>query len=448
MKIPVSPSLSPLAPTPSPAQVAWLNRAFAVFVHFGTNTFTNREWGDGQAPASSFHPTHLDANQWAQVAKAAGAKALVLTAKHHDGFCLWPSAYTDYSVKYSPWKNGQGDVVREFVDACRRYDLVPGLYLSPWDRHEATYGNSPAYNQFYLNQLTELLTQYGELGEIWFDGACGEGPNGKRQVYDWLAFFETCHRLQPNAVLFGDGGTDVRWVGNERGTAGIPNWASVDSTLIRFPGDAGAAQATDAHAAQLVHAQQLQHGNATGDTFRPAEVDVSIRPGWFYHTSEDDAVRSTENLFELYFHSVGRNSGLLLNIPPTPEGRFHAVDVQRMTAFGQRLAQCFKQDCFEDAQINYAEGTYTITLPEPRSFNILRLAEPIELGQRISRHTVRYRTADGTWAWLTDGDTVGAQWLHRFLPVTTSQLKIIIHAQRGSDPAPLSEIAAFAYPQG
>ncbi|MGI5868413.1 MAG: alpha-L-fucosidase, partial [Kiritimatiellia bacterium] len=191
MKIAVPSTLSPLAPTPSPAQLAWHDRAFAIFVHFGTNTFTNREWGDGQAPASVFNPAALDADQWAAAAQAAGAKAMVLTAKHHDGFCLWPSAFTDYSVKSSPWKEGKGDVVREFVDACRRHDLSPGLYLSPWDRHEPTYGDSAAYNAFYLAQLDELLTQYGELGEIWFDGACGEGPNGKRQQYDWPAFFET-----------------------------------------------------------------------------------------------------------------------------------------------------------------------------------------------------------------------------------------------------------------
>ena len=444
MEITVPESLEPLAPLPTPAQLAWQRRAFAIFVHFGTNTFTHREWGDGQAPASVFNPAALDADQWAAAAQAAGAKAMVLTAKHHDGFCLWPSAYTDYSVKSSPWRNGQGDVVRDFVDACRRHGLVPGLYLSPWDRHEPAYGDSAAYNAFYLAQLEELLTRYGELGEIWFDGACGEGANGKRQQYDWNAFFETCRRLQPHAVTFGDGGTDVRWIGNERGVAGDPNWCAVDASLARFPGDAGADRPMDARAVQLAMADQLQHGTPDGDVWRPGEVDVSIRPGWFHHAEEDGCVRSVSNLVDLHFRSIGRNASLLLNVPPTPAGRFHDTDVKRLQEFGRRMASLFANDVFADARVEAAGDAFEVVLPEPRAFGILRLAEPIALGQRVARHCVRYREASGAWAWLLDGDTIGNQRLHRFEPVVTDRLRVEISRHRGDAPAPLSEISAFA----
>lgn len=437
-------TLPPLAPLPSPAQLAWQQRAFSLFVHFGTNTFTDREWGDGQAPAAVFNPTALDASQWAATAKAAGARAMILTAKHHDGFCLWPTATTDYSVAASPWKDGRGDVVRECVDACRAHGLVPGLYLSPWDRHEPSYGDSPAYNAFYLAQLTELLTQYGELGEIWFDGACGEGPDGRRQQYDWLAFFDTCHRLQPNAVIFGDGGTDVRWIGNERGIAGDPNWCMVDSSLVRFPGDAGADRPMDARALKLSVSRQLQHGDPGGDVWRPGEVDVSIRPGWFYHEEEDGRVRSLPNLVDLYFRSVGRNASLLLNVPPTPGGRFHDTDVRRLTEFGARLNALFADDLLADARADISGDTVEIILPTPRRFGILRLAEPIASGQRIRRHCVRFRETGGTWAWLVDGDTIGHQRLHRFEPVVTDRLRVELTALQDDAPAALAEIAAFA----
>ncbi len=448
MNIPFAPPPAPLHPLPTPAQLAWQHRSFSLFVHFGTNTFTGSEWGDGQASPSVFNPTAFDADQWAATARAAGATAMVLTAKHHDGFCLWPTETTPYSVKHAPWNAGAGDVVGAFVAACRRHGLVPGLYLSPWDRHEPRYGDSPAYNAFYLAQLEELLTRYGELGEIWFDGACGEGPDGRRQQYDWPAFFACCHRLQPQAVVFGDGGTDVRWIGNERGVAGDPNWCMVDSTRIRYPGDAGADRPVDARAAALDMARELQHGDEQGDVWRPGEVDVSIRPGWFYHAAEDGCVRSLSNLIALYFRSVGRNASLLLNVPPTPEGRFHAVDVARLTAFGRWLRTRLSEDVLAGAAVAVDDQAVEIRLPAPRRLDTLRLAEPLEWGQRVRRHRVRIREADGSWGWLIDGDTIGHCRLHRFEPVLTAGVRIETTARRGEPPAPLAEVSGFCVSAG
>src|SRR5687767_8658458 len=253
-------------PRPSAAQLAWQREELAMFLHFGPNTFTDREWGDGREDPRIFAPAALDARQWARTARAAGFRAMVLTAKHHDGFCLWPSATTTHTVAHSPWRGGAGDVVREFVDACRAEGLRAGLYLSPWDRNHPTYGDSPRYNDVYAAQLTELLTRYGPLAEVWFDGANGEGPNGKRQVYDWPRVWGLVRRHQPDAVVFSDAGPDVRWCGNERGVAGDPNWSTVDPAAVPFPGATGP---------RIIPA--LQHGDPAGTVWRPAEADVSIR---------------------------------------------------------------------------------------------------------------------------------------------------------------------------
>src|ERR1043166_406092 len=282
-------------PLPSPSQLRWQQDELALFCHFGVNTFTDREWGDGQEEPAIFTPANLDARQWARAAKAGGFRAMILTAKHHDGFCLWPTATTKHSVASSQFRGGQGDVVREFVDAARAEGLRPGLYLSPWDRNNSTYGDSPRYNDLYCDQLTELLTRYGPLAEVWFDGANGEGPNGKRQVYDWPRVWALVRKLQPDAVMFSDAGPDVRWCGNERGIAGDPNWSTVDPSVVSAPGVSG--PGVDA---------MLQHGDPKGTVWRPAEADVSIRKGWFYHPADDATVRSVDNLVELYLSSVGR----------------------------------------------------------------------------------------------------------------------------------------------
>ncbi len=441
MKFPIPTHIGPIDPHPTRAQLAWQQREFAIFVHFGVNTFTNREWGDGTEDPSIFNPTALDADQWALAAKQAGAGHMVLTAKHHDGFCLWPSRFTEHSVKNSPWKSGRGDVVREFCDACRRHGIKPGLYLSPWDRHENTYGVSTVYNRFYLNQLRELLTEYGELAEIWFDGACGEGPSGKRQAYDWPAIFKMCKELQPNAVVFGDGGSDVRWIGNERGFAGDPNWSMVDPNLIRFPGDAGADRAMDARAKSLEISAQLQHGNSDGSIWRPGECDVSIRPGWFYHESEDQIVRSIENLVELYFNSVGRNAFLLLNIPPSPNGLFHEIDVARLIGFRKHLNKLFSKDLSANASSRQSGTKIELLFKSPVEINILKLREPIELGQRIKRYRVHYQSVDNQWNWLLDGDTIGQIKLDRFPTITAKALRIDYGTDHSA--AFISEISLF-----
>jgi alpha-L-fucosidase len=427
MRFEIAGLVAPHGPIPTASQVVWQRGEFAIFVHFGMNTFSGREWGDGTESPAMFNPTNLDARQWAAAAKAAGASHLILTAKHHDGFCLWPSAYTEHSVRSSPWRSGRGDLIREFVDACRLHGLKAGLYLSPWDRHERTYGDSPAYNAFYLNQLRELLTNYGQLCEIWFDGACAEGPNGRRQVYDWEAFFKTCQALQPGAVTFGDGGTDVRWIGNERGVAGDPNWSTVDPRLIRYPGDSGIDQANDAIARGAVFSRQLQNGVAGGSVWQPGESDVSIRPGWFYHESEDQAVRSVENLIDLYFKSVGRNSMLLLNIPPTKEGLFHQIDVDRLRTFRSRLDQIFSPDLTEGARVIHTDGrTIEIRFQTPVDFDVIGLEEHIELGQRVGAYRVFYQDTAGIWQWLIEGHTIGCKKLDRFDSVTAIAIKLVI----------------------
>ncbi|MFH1943331.1 MAG: alpha-L-fucosidase, partial [bacterium] len=256
----------PYGPIPSPCQLTWHELEYCAFIHFNMNTFTDREWGDGTEDPEQFKPTELDCRQWARVCKEAGMKGIILTAKHHDGFCLWPSKFTEHTVKNSPWREGKGDVLRELSEACREFGLKFGVYLSPWDRREPSYGDSPRYNQHFKNQLTEVLTQYGDIFEVWFDGACGEGPNGKRQVYDWPGFIDVVRKHQPGAVIFSDGGPDVRWVGNENGFANPTNWSLLRRDEV-YPGY------PDYH--------ELTSGHADGTHWVPAECDVSIRPSWY-----------------------------------------------------------------------------------------------------------------------------------------------------------------------
>jgi len=401
------------------AQLAWQRDERALFIHFGVNTFTNREWGEGSESPAIFNPTRLDPRQWARVAKVAGFRALVLTAKHHDGFCLWPSALTDHTVASSPWRDGHGDVVREFVDACRAEGLGAGLYLSPWDRHEPCYGDSPRYNDFYVAQLTELLTRYGALNEIWFDGANGEGPNGRRQVYDWPRIFGTVRRLQPGAVMFSDAGPDVRWIGNERGSAGEPNWSTIDPAAVPAPGADGPG---------IIEA--LQHGDPAGTVWRPAEADVSIRPGWFWHPEEDDRVRGVDDLTELYFASVGRNAKLLLNVPPTTEGLLHQTDIARLTGFDDRLQQLFTEDLARNARPRWRSGPgftghWEIDLGREVGVGLASLQEEIEGGQSIARYRLE-GWAGGAWQLLSRGATIGYRRLDRFPMARISRVRLTI----------------------
>ena len=314
------------SPTPTPQQLAWQRHELIAFAHFGINTFTDREWGDGKEDPGLFNPTDFDARQWAAALHAAGVKLLILTAKHHDGFCLWPSRFTEHSVKNSPWRNGQGDVVREVVDALREREIRVGLYLSPWDRNQPWYGDSPKYNEYFRNQLGELLGNYGVIDEVWFDGACGEGPNGKKQEYDWTSYYALVRERQP-AALIAICGPDIRWVGNESGVA-----RENESSVVQ----------RDGHLA-----------------WHPAECDVSIRPGWFYHPAEDAKVKSLPTLVDIYFKSVGRNSVLLLNIPPDRRGRIADADVVRLQELDPRLSKYrleYRLDPAEPWQVAY-EGT-------------------------------------------------------------------------------------------
>ena len=420
----------PRRPVPSPAQLAWQREELAIFLHFGVNTFADREWGDGTEDPAIFNPAALDARQWARTARAAGFRMMILTAKHHDGFCLWPTETTRHSVASSPWRGGQGDLVREFVEACRAEQLRVGLYLSPWDRNHPTYGDSPHYNDVYIAQLTELLTRYGPIAEMWFDGANGEGPNGKRQVYDWPRVFGTVKRLQPEAVIFSDAGPDVRWCGNERGEAGDPNWSTVDPAAVPFPGATGDG---------IIAA--LQHGHPNGSVWRPAESDVSIRPGWFYHPAQDDKVRDGDNLFQLYLKSVGRNSKLLLNVPPTRDGLLHEHDIASLMAFRDRRS-AFNDRGVVPPEIRRQRNIRSFYLPREMTIDGVRLAENINNGQTVSRYLVLGCTDSGcNDVMLSSGTTIGYAKIDRFGPRTVRLLRIVL--PEGREPPP--ELSVLAY---
>ena len=406
-------------PVPSRQQVAWQRDELAIFLHFGVNTFTDREWGDGTENPAIFAPAALDARQWTRAAHAAGAKAAILTAKHHDGFCLWPTKLTSHSVASSPWRGGRGDLVREFVDACRADGLKPGLYLSPWDRHEPRYGDSPRYNDFYCDQLTELLTHYGEIHEVWFDGANGEGPNGKKQEYDWPRVWSLVRRLQPNAVMFSDAGPDARWIGNERGVAGDPNWSTVDPAVVPVPGASGRA----------VRAM-LQNGDSAGSVWRAGEADVSIRPGWFNHPAEDARVKTVDALVDLYFSSVGRNAKLLLNVPPTRDGLLHDTDVARLAGMRTAIDRMFAENLAAHRRARWQvtgnrTATLDVDLGAPAAVGLVDLREDITRGQVIARYTIEGRT-DGDWQTLAQGTTIGCRKLDRCEPVTSRHLRVTI----------------------
>jgi len=407
---------------PSRAQLEWQRDELAMFLHFGVNTFTDREWGDGKESPVIFNPLALDARQWARTARAAGFRALILTAKHHDGFCLWPTKTTTHSVAASPWRGGNGDLVREFVDACRAERLRPGLYLSPWDRNNPHYGDSPRYNDLYADQLTELLTRYGPLAEVWFDGANGEGPNGKKQQYDWPRVWAHVRKLQPNAVMFSDAGPDVRWNGNENGTAGDPNWSTVDPARVPFPGVSGPG---------VIDA--LQHGDPMGTVWRPAEADVSIRPGWFHHPVEDARVKSAQTLMNLYLRSVGRNAKLLLNVPPTREGVLHDTDVSCLMQFAERRRAAFAVDVARGRKLAWRwtgpnAMTGEIDLGRDATIGHVRLEEDITKGQVVSRYIVSALGVLDSWREIARGTTIGYARIDAVTPMRTRRLRILIES--------------------
>ncbi len=463
---------APYGPVPSAAQLAWHELEFYGFLHFTVNTFTDKEWGYGDEKPEVFQPTDFDADQIARVAKKAGMKGLILTAKHHDGFCLWPSKFTEHSVKASPWRGGGGDVVREIERACRRHGLAFGVYLSPWDRNHPEYGRA-AYVAYYRDQLRELLTEYGPIFEVWFDGANGGdgyygGARETRRIdpssyYGWETTWALVRALQPPAVMFSDVGPDIRWVGNERGEAGDPCWARYT------PRSRDGRPPAPGH----VRYEEGFHGHREGERWLPAEVDVSIRPGWFYHPSEDDRVRSPENLLELYYRSVGRGASLLLNVPPDRRGRIHERDEASLEAFGRLLEATFSVDLARGARARASNvrgrhprfgaqraldgdrSTYWSTDDGVTSaelilefdgaieFDVASIREHLPLGQRVHAWALD-RWDGGGWAEIAKGESIGSRRLWRGPLQRTSRVRLRVE---GPVPPAISEFALHAQPR-
>ncbi len=412
-------------PVPTKAQLQWQQMDFYLFMHFGPNTFTDLEWGKGTEPEDVFNPTHLDCGQWCRIAKAAGAKGIIITAKHHDGFCLWPSKYSTHTVAQSKWRNGKGDVLRELSDSCKKYGLKMGVYLSPWDRNHPKYG-TPEYNDVFVNMMKEAVKNYGPFFEFWWDGANGEGPNGKKMIYDWHRFEQTMRSIAPNTIVFSDIGPDARWVGNENGIAGDPNWNTLDTA--GFTRGAGA-PSTDT----------LNHGNVNGKNWIPAECDVSIRPGWFYHAEEDEKVKTPEQLFALYLKSVGRGANLILNVPPDREGLIDEHDSAALAGFRKLRDESFNKP-ITDKKFTAASSTYTIDLHQPQKINCIVLKEDIATGQKIKSFTIQLQQKNNTVKELHDY-TVGKKRILTF-PSTDADAIVIKIDEAKATPL-LDEVSAF-----
>ena len=418
---------------PTPQQLEWQQMEFTAFLHFGMNTFTGNEWGHGTDSPELFNPSELDCEQWVKALKDGGFKMALITAKHHDGFCLWPTATTEYSVKNSPWKDGKGDVVRELRDACEKYGMKFGVYLSPWDRNAECYGDSPAYNKFFIEQLTELLTNYGEVHEVWFDGANGEGPNGKKQEYDWTAILAKIRELQPKAVtaIMGD---DVRWVGNEGGMGRDTEW----SATAMAPGSY--TDKNEAMAALGINNMSKDLGSreliakAQEAYWYPSEVDVSIRPGWFYHADQDERVRSLANLVNIYYRSVGCNSVLLLNIPPDKRGLIHEVDVQRIKELSTYIGKTFANNYVENGNQSWVAETgqsKEYNVKAGSMVNTFLIQEDIAQGQRVEDFLVEVYS-NGAWQYAAEGTTVGYKRLLRFSDCQPEKIRVTIRSTRAT----------------
>ncbi len=463
-----TPEQAPFGPVPDSRQLAWHALEFYGFLHFTVNTFTDKEWGYGDEAPSVFNPSAFDADQIVRAAKGAGMRGLILTCKHHDGFCLWPSAHTKHSVWSSPWRKGRGDVVRDISESCRRRGLRFGVYLSPWDRNHAEYGR-PAYLAYYREQLRELLTQYGRIFEVWFDGANGGdgfygGARERREIdrrtyYDWPNTWRIVRDLQPGACMFSDAGPDVRWVGNESGIAGETCWSTLNAADFT-PGQADM--------------KRLNAGDRPGTHWLPAECDVSIRPGWFYHAAEDDKVRSPENLLDLYFQSVGRGGSFLLNLPPDRRGLVHENDVRSLEGFRARLDALFADDlaprgraeasCVRGGDRRFAAarltdgdpGTYwstddgvaraeaTLAFRRPVTFDVVSLREHLPLGQRVEAFAVDVWTGS-QWRRVAAGTGIGNRRLVRLArPATAESVRLRI-TRAAACPA-ISEFGLYRSP--
>ena len=416
---------APCGPVPTENQLRWQDMEMYAFIHYSLNTYTDQEWGFGNEDPSLFNPSDLDCRQWARVCKQAGMRGIIFTAKHHCGFCMWPSAYTEYSVKNSPWKNGKGDVVRLLADACREEGLKFAVYLSPWDRNHPEYGR-PAYVTYFRNQLRELLTSYGDIFEVWFDGANGGdgwygGANETRHIdrttyYEWPETYRMIRELQPQCLIWNDGSDrgDLRWVGTEAGNVGETNWS-----LLNHDGE--------------VTWPMLHYGLEDGDSWVPGETNTSIRPGWFYHKTEDEHVKSLSKLMDTYYKSVGRNSTLLLNFPIAPNGRIHPVDSLRGIAFNKMIQEVFKKDLIEDGKLTIHSSLFTIQWDAPTPFNRFVVEEDIRYGQRVKKFSLEAEV-DGQWIPLKDQLVEGSDGLttigHRrivcFPTITATRLRFTV----------------------
>ena len=430
-------------PIPSDRQKIWQEMEYYAFIHFNMNTFTNKEWGYGDESPSTFNPTNLDTDQWAEVIKNSGMKGIIITAKHHDGFALWPSNYTSHSVKNSPWKNGEGDLIKDLEKSCRKFGLKLGIYLSPWDRNHPDYGTKK-YISYFRNQLTELLTNYGEIFEVWFDGANGGsgfygGTNEIRKVdkktyYDWENTHKIIRELQPNAVIFSDAGPDIRWVGNEKGYANKTTWSNIykDSVYGGMP-----------------DYYKFSSGQENGSHFIPTETDVSIRPGWYYHPEEDDKVKSLEKLIDIYFNSVGLNSSLLLNIPVDTRGLIHENDTKRLYELNNYIRNTFSNNFFMESKMYFNDTSHPIdklidnkistmcpfktklnnvieiSLNENKIVDIFKISENINLGQRVKKFRLQ-ALVDDIWVTIEEGTTIGSKRLIKFDPIDIKKLKFTI----------------------
>ena len=438
---------APFGPVPNENQMRWQEMEYYSFVHFSLNTYTDQSWGFGNEDVNLFNPEKADCRQWARICKEAGMKGIIITAKHHCGFCLWPSKYTEYSVKNAPWKNGKGDMVREMADACKEYGLKLGIYLSPWDRNHPDYGK-PEYITYFRNQLTELLTNYGEIFEVWFDGANGGdgyygGANETRKIdrttyYDWKNTYAMIRKLQPNIVIWNDGGErgDLRWVGTEDGYVGETNWSLLNAT-----GD--------------VPWNMLHYGVENGNAWVPAEVNTSIRPEWFYHPNEDSKVKTVPYLMETYYNSIGHNGSLLLNFPIMPNGLIHPTDEKNAIEFGKAVNQSFaanmaekkkaeasnirgnakefgadkaidgKKESYWATDDNVTKASLTIDLGKPTLFNRFMAQEYIRLGQRVKAFTVE-ALVDGNWKEVANATTIGYKRIIRFPSVKATKVRFSI----------------------
>ena len=414
-------------PLPTKEQLAWHEKEFYLFMHFGPNTFTDLEWGHGSEDPKVFNPTALDCNQWASIAKAAGAKGIIITAKHHDGFCLWPSKFSKHTVRESNWMNGKGDVLKMLSEACKKQGIEMGVYISPWDRNHPDYG-TPKYNDIYINTMKELLTGYGKFFELWWDGANGEGPNGKKQVYDFTRFKDSALKYQPQLVIFSDIGPHVRWIGNENGIINETNWNLLDT--VGFKRGEGA-PANDT----------LNRGNYNGKHWIGAEADVSIRKGWFYHKEEDNTVKSGKTLYDLYLKSVGRGGNLLLNVPPNRKGLIDPLDSASLMEFKRIRDQAFANDVFKSAKILRTKNSIEAHLTQEVELNTIVIKEDISKGQRIVKFEVSGGNDLKQFHKITEGTTIGHK---RILTFPKQQLKYIrIHVTESKAIPIISSVAGF-----